>query len=63
MSEQVTVGNSLPDDTQVVSCEVCLRTVPLSEADIVEAEDYVAYFCGLDCYDQWRHQQNSEDNK
>jgi len=41
-------------DLQRVPCEVCLKEVPKSEAEMAEARDYVAYFCGLECYDQWR---------
>jgi hypothetical protein len=37
-----------------VRCAGCEREVPLSEAVVPEASDYVAYFCGLDCYDRWR---------
>jgi hypothetical protein len=40
-------------DQQLVSCEVCLKSIPVSEARSAETEDYVAYFCGLDCYDLW----------
>jgi len=31
--------------------------VPLSEARIFEAVDYVAYFCGLECYSRWAARQ------
>ena len=34
-------------------CSACGREVPLSEAVVPEASNYVAYFCGLDCYAQW----------
>lgn len=37
----------------IVECSVCLNEVPISEARSAEATDYVAYFCGLDCYQQW----------
>lgn len=37
-----------------VSCEVCLKLVPKSEAQSAEARDYVAYFCGLECYEKWQ---------
>jgi len=47
---------SLPDDEQLISCETCINSVPISETNIVEVEEYVAYFCGLECYDQWLHQ-------
>ena len=38
---------------QTVACELCLKEVPASEAVVPEAGDYVAYFCGLDCYQRW----------
>jgi hypothetical protein len=34
-------------------CSLCEQEVPVSEALIPEAVDYVVYFCGLDCYDRW----------
>lgn len=43
-----------PVEPERVSCEVCLKLVPRSEAASAEATDYVAYFCGLDCYEKWR---------
>lgn len=43
----------------MVSCEVCLKEIPKSLAHIEEAEDYVLYFCGLDCFDKWEHQNNT----
>lgn len=42
--------------TQTVACEVCLQDIPTSEDTSVEARDYVAYFCGLDCYAEWHGQ-------
>ena len=42
-----------------VSCEVCMKEVPKSLAHTEEAEDYVLYFCGLDCFDKWEHQNNT----
>ncbi len=39
-----------------VPCNVCLKEIPKSLAHIEEAEDYVLYFCGLDCFDKWEHQ-------
>jgi hypothetical protein len=43
----------VPDDERV-ACEVCMKEIPRSEATVAEATDYVAYFCGLDCYDKWQ---------
>lgn len=41
-------------DDERVACEVCLREVPRSEAVVPEAADYVAYFCGLQCFEKWK---------
>ena len=37
-----------------VPCQVCQHDIPLSEAVVSEATDYVVYFCGLECYERWR---------
>lgn len=49
-----------PDDERV-ACEVCLKEIPRSEATVAEAADYVAYFCGLDCYDEWQAKGKAQD--
>lgn len=41
------------DSPPTAVCGVCELEVPISEALIPEAVDYVIYFCGLDCYDRW----------
>lgn len=41
----------------VLDCSVCKSEIPGSEAISAEASDYVAYFCGLECYAEWREQQ------
>jgi hypothetical protein len=38
----------------LVPCEVCRHEILLSEALPAEATEYVAYFCGLDCFHRWR---------
>ena len=38
---------------ELVPCEVCMKEIPRSEAKVKEASDYVAYFCGLECFDKW----------
>ena len=45
-----------PLPVEQISCEVCLKEIPLSEAKSEEATDYVVYFCGLDCYETWSSQ-------
>ncbi|MCP0913676.1 DUF3330 domain-containing protein [Legionella sp. 27cVA30] len=36
------------------SCFTCLKLVPKSAANSFEGEGYVRYFCGNDCYAEWR---------
>lgn len=45
-----------PPEAEKVSCDICRKEVPLSEATTPEAVDYVAHFCGLECYAQWKQQ-------
>ena len=49
----------VPDVT--VSCNVCMKKVPSSEARVFEAEDYVLYFCGIECFDHWRRKAEGKD--
>lgn len=41
---------------ELVKCEVCLKEIPKSEAKNSEARDYVAYFCGLECFAEWEEE-------
>jgi len=50
-----------PVKVEQVACEICLKEVPLSEAIVPEATDYVAHFCGLDCYQKWKDQRGETD--
>ena len=43
-------------DQHKVSCEECYKDVPVS----IESEDYVAYFCGLGCYNLWKKKHKSK---
>ncbi len=43
-----------PAEVEKVPCQVCHKEVPLSEAKVAEAADYVAHFCGLECYAEWK---------
>jgi hypothetical protein len=37
-----------------VRCEVCKKEVPRADAVDFEVGDYVAHFCGLECYARWK---------
>jgi len=50
-----------PVEVGRVACNVCLKEVPISEAKVAEATDYVVHFCGLECYDKWKNQRGKPD--
>lgn len=54
------VDNPEPTDVSLVACEICLKEVPKSEAQSAEARDYMAYFCGLECYEEWIREKTRE---
>lgn len=43
-------------DDELVSCKICLKEIPKSEAKMNEAVDYVYHFCGLECFEKWQNQ-------
>ncbi len=49
-----------PAEVALVPCEVCLKEIPKSEAQSAEVRDYVVYFCGLKCYEEWADEQIEE---
>jgi hypothetical protein len=51
---------SHPEPVETLACEVCLAEIPRSVAQSQEATDYVHYFCGVHCYDQWRKELSSQ---
>jgi hypothetical protein len=53
-------ANPMPIELDPLSCEVCLKEIPVSEAKSEEATDYVVYLCGLDCYQQWLRQSGTQ---
>ena len=48
--------NEIVPNRTIVPCAQCRQEVPLSEAKVAEAVDYVVYFCGLQCYAKWAGQ-------
>lgn len=52
-----------PVEVERVSCEICMEEVPISEATVPEATDYVVYFCGLECYEKWKNQREKPDSQ
>lgn len=40
-------------DNELIACQVCLKEIPRSVAQSEEGVDYVYYFCGDACYQEW----------
>ena len=53
--------NTPPDPDDMLSCEVCKKEIPASEAISAEAADYVLYYCGIACFERWRAQSDEQD--
>jgi hypothetical protein len=56
MDKRTDFQHGLRESASQVPCAVCEHEVPLSEAVVREASDYMAHFCGLECYERWRKQ-------
>jgi len=48
---------------ELIQCEVCLKEVPASDAESSETADYVAHFCGLECYQQWHDKKDKSETE
>jgi hypothetical protein len=55
MSDKIT-----PKEPEHVACDICMKEVPPDEANNFEAEDYVAHFCGLECFNKWKEKQEPQ---
>ncbi|MDH5184944.1 MAG: DUF3330 domain-containing protein [Gammaproteobacteria bacterium] len=48
-------------ENEIIACDVCMKEIPKSEARSEEASEYVAHFCGLECYDKWKQENNTDE--
>ncbi len=56
MSEKTNTAEKLPPSkSDNVACNICLTEIPESVAMSSEADEYTQYFCGIECYTQWRN--------
>lgn len=53
----------IKNEAELVECTTCMKEIPTSEAKNVEATDYVMHFCGLECYDKWMQEAESNSEK
>ncbi len=55
MSDKTNVAEKpAPAKPGSVDCCVCLTEIPESVAMSSEADEYTQYFCGIECYTQWK---------
>jgi hypothetical protein len=47
-------GRSSPGSCAPLSCEVCCKEIPQSEALNAEAADYIYHFCGPECFARFK---------
>lgn len=47
---------NLQENCETESCYTCLKQVPKSATNSFEGDDYVRYFCGNECYAEWKKQ-------
>lgn len=52
-----------PIKVERITCEICLKEVPITEATVPEATDYVVHFCGLECYEKWKNKREEPDDQ
>jgi len=55
MSDKMT-----PKEPEHVSCDICMKEIPIDEANSFETVDYVIHFCGLECFDKWKEKKQSQ---
>lgn len=49
-----------PEPEVMVECEVCLKEIPASAAKNEEVQDYVAHFCGIECFAKWKESKQED---
>ena len=55
MSEKTNLADKpIPKEPANVACNICLTEIPKSVAVSSEADEYTQYFCGIECYLEWR---------
>ena len=48
-----------PEKPEFVACSICLAEIPESVAMSSEADEYTQHFCGIECYTQWRDENDT----
>lgn len=49
--------------SQLIPCSVCRKEIPLSSALTPQGAEYIEYFCGIECYQEFMAMQKSGKGK
>lgn len=56
-------NSPVPTQDDLIACEICLTEIPGTVSGNAEADEYVVHYCGLECYELWRAQQEAANDK
>jgi hypothetical protein len=48
---------------QQIACAVCRKEIPLSSAFTPQGAEYIGFFCGIECYEEFLAEQKSNESK
>ncbi len=48
---------------QLVACSICRKEIPLSSALTPQGAEYIEYFCGIECYQEFVAEHKASANK
>ena len=52
----------IPDDAESLNCDICTREIPADSMHSSEIDDYVVHYCGIECYEKWKLQQEEAES-
>ena len=47
------------DDCETLRCEICTKEIPAEDMHSAEVDNYVVYYCGVECYEKWKEHQDA----
>ncbi len=48
---------------QQIACAICRKEIPLSSAFTPQGAEYIGFFCGIECYEEFLAEQKSNESK
>ena len=47
---------------QQIACSICRKEIPLSSALTPQGAEYIEYFCGIECYEEFMTEQKASES-